>query len=58
MRWTILKPFLATLLLAGAALIPLGAEAATRGGKATFARYAGSLFPDPGGQTRTSIFGL
>ena len=47
MRRALPELLLATLLLVGAAFTPSGAEAAARGGKATFARYADSLFLDP-----------
>ena len=47
MRRTFLKSSLAALIMAGALALPLSAEAATRGGKMIYARYADSLFLDP-----------
>ena len=48
MRRAFLKLSVASLLLAGTAFTP-AASAATRGGKAVYARYADSLFLDPVG---------
>jgi len=47
MRRTVLKAGIAVLVTAAACALPAGADAATRGGRMTYARYADSLFLDP-----------
>ncbi len=47
MRRTLFTAGLAALVAASVAGLPASAEAATRGGKMTYARYADSLFLDP-----------
>ena len=47
MRRTVLKAGFAVLAAAAVLLLPAGADAATRGGRMTYARYADSLFLDP-----------
>lgn len=47
MRRTLLSTGFATLVTAGVIGLPYGADAATRGGKMVYARYADSLFLDP-----------